>query len=1090
MKARIELLKFFLIITFSVIGILAHAQITIEAEKYKSLGNGTSPIVLENAGATVGYFDEYAETITYSVTIPTAGYYEFSLRYLAGAAGKLSIEATNGAVGLIDFEAKNGDSWWTTPLASWLETTYANSPLFYFASGVQTFTLKNLGTGINLDYIKLSKSSITNTSISSIITNPSKIEVMPGKSLQIAAYAVNSDSKVIASPIIWSLNVPNGLFTAGSSPSVETASVSIGGITKTLNIKVAMPTKKRNFVVSQFGKLTVTESYAGANDWAVRGEKRQKASLAGPSLFWSCSAPAWWKKETIDWLVEDWHIQVVRCPVSIGPGMYDNIAPYGSYTPKYLGTTWNNNNYVKNPELAKNMMDEVIAAAIENDIYVIIDFHDHHSQFFKKEAIEFFDYFSKKWGKYPNILYEIFNEPFVNEQVNQDGYADAVCNTIRANDPSNVIIIGSKNYSRNPEFGASFYSHGNIAGTWHGYVVDNHQADWIGKSSWGNGTAIVVTEWGRNGNSDGGLVQTFKNAGVIQCSWTLNNKQTNGDENWSAFNSSVTKSSGWTSSELSASGQWMRDMMRGYGYVPPAKIDPDAVQLSLEADKTLKLPTSSTSIIATASTGYGTINYNWIQTSGPNTASFSANNIANPSINNLQIGMYSFKVTASNGIDTQEGIIKVTVLPQNYTIPAGGDVIDNVDDNDFTTLWGGAWSVFDDSNDKGASTITSAINLPNNNTVNASYTLNKGGWAYNPYCGVKVSMKKDGTVMDLTGCQKITYKYKGAAHDFRVQMAKIADNDYHKKAIPASSTLTTVTVDWSALAQDPAWGTDVGAIDKTNIDYFSWQVSAASGSGTIEIDDLTCVGAKGPVNNMPPVAYAGIDTSTVNNNISLNGKNSFDIEGDTISYAWTQVSGPNTATITNNSSSTPSFTNLINGTYIFRLAVSDGKAITADSIAVTVNIQNTNISLQLAKGWNLISIPVGQANIPVTTLFPNAEVVKTNDSFYKKGLATYFNSLTNIEGGKGYLVYNSVQETIVSNVVTNTTVSTSLKKGWNLIGVPNLLSLAVSKLPTETIIIKNFDGFYIPNNGLSQITELKSGNGYFIKVSADCVINW
>ncbi|MBK8806029.1 MAG: cellulase family glycosylhydrolase [Bacteroidales bacterium] len=133
-------------------------------------------------------------------------------------------------------------------------------------------------------------------------------------------------------------------------------------------------------MVSLFGKLSVKESTASAGDWAVRGENGNKASLTGPSFFWSGSAETWWNKQTVDWMVDDWHIQLIRCPVSIAPGYWKNTAPFGSYSPVMVGTTWNNKDYYSNPELAKAMMDEMVAAAIENDIYVIIDFHEHFAE--------------------------------------------------------------------------------------------------------------------------------------------------------------------------------------------------------------------------------------------------------------------------------------------------------------------------------------------------------------------------------------------------------------------------------------------------------------------------------------------------------------------------------------------------------------------------------------------------------------------------------------------------------------------------------------------------------------------------------------
>ena len=53
-------------------------------------------------------------------------------------------------------------------------------------------------------------------------------------------------------------------------------------------------------------------------------------------------------------------------------------------------------------------MEAVIEGAIENDIYVIIDWHSHGIQL--EAAKTFFKEMAEKYGKYPHIIYEIFIE--------------------------------------------------------------------------------------------------------------------------------------------------------------------------------------------------------------------------------------------------------------------------------------------------------------------------------------------------------------------------------------------------------------------------------------------------------------------------------------------------------------------------------------------------------------------------------------------------------------------------------------------------------------------------------------------------------
>lgn len=91
--------------------------------------------------------------------------------------------------------------------------------------------------------------------------------------------------------------------------------------------------------------------------------------------------------------------------------------------------------------------------------------------------------------------------------------------------------------------------------------------------------------------------------------------------------------------------------------------------------------------------------------------------------------------------------------------------------------------------------------------------------------------------------------------------------------------------------------------------------------------------------NIPPVSNAGIDQviTLPTSSITFAGSGS-DSDGTVASHTWSQVSGPNTATITTPSSYTSTATGLIAGTYVFRLTVVDNLSVpTTDDMTVTVN---------------------------------------------------------------------------------------------------------------------------------------------------------
>lgn len=95
--------------------------------------------------------------------------------------------------------------------------------------------------------------------------------------------------------------------------------------------------------------------------------------------------------------------------------------------------------------------------------------------------------------------------------------------------------------------------------------------------------------------------------------------------------------------------------------------------------------------------------------------------------------------------------------------------------------------------------------------------------------------------------------------------------------------------------------------------------------------------------NTSPVADAGTDLSIVQvgTTVNLDGTQSYDDDGDPITYQWTFTSKPagSDAFISDFSTSTPSFVADVNGTYVISLTVTDGWA-TSDADTVTVSFEN------------------------------------------------------------------------------------------------------------------------------------------------------
>ncbi len=111
-----------------------------------------------------------------------------------------------------------------------------------------------------------------------------------------------------------------------------------------------------------------------------------------------------------------------------------------------------------------------------------------------------------------------------------------------------------------------------------------------------------------------------------------------------------------------------------------------------------------------------------------------------------------------------------------------------------------------------------------------------------------------------------------------------------------------------------------------------WMLSFKKGGGSAP--------APTPPSNAAPVANAGADKTTSGTSISLTGS-ATDSDGWISSYKWTQFGGA-TVSLSNANTQTVSISGLKNGTYYFRLTVTDNAGATAsDDVVVTVTGQST-----------------------------------------------------------------------------------------------------------------------------------------------------
>jgi len=195
--------------------------------------------------------------------------------------------------------------------------------------------------------------------------------------------------------------------------------------------------------------------------------------LRGISYGWHNWWPRFYNEHTVKWIKDDFKVNVVRAAMGVEPD--------GAYLDK--------------PEWSKQKIKTVIEAAIEEDIYVIIDWHSHDIDL--EEAKAFFTEMAQTYGDKPNVIYEIFNEPVNQSWDDVKVYSIEIIKAIRAHDPNNIILIGSPHWSQDVHIVADDPIEGfeNLMYTLHFYAATHKE--WLRERAdyaIGKGIPIFVSE--------------------------------------------------------------------------------------------------------------------------------------------------------------------------------------------------------------------------------------------------------------------------------------------------------------------------------------------------------------------------------------------------------------------------------------------------------------------------------------------------------------------------------------------------------------------------------------------------------------------
>jgi aryl-phospho-beta-D-glucosidase BglC (GH1 family) len=302
--------------------------------------------------------------------------------------------------------------------------------------------------------------------------------------------------------------------------------------------------------VAKNGHLSIS------SDGLIKNKLGRPVSFAGNSLFWSNDyyrGNSFYNKDVIAWLHKDWKSDIIRIPMAADPDIHDS--------------------YVFSPEHNVAKVKTVVDACLNLGLYVIIDWHSHKAELNEREAVKFFTEMATKYGKYPNVIYEIYNEPLKQSWKEiVKPYSENLISAIRKIDPDNIIVVGSPHWSQDVDNVAKdpITGYKNIAYTLHFYAGSHFK--WLmdkAQKAVDAKLPMIVTEWGSvNADGNGAVnyewtekwMQFMRKNNLTHCVWAVNDKE----EGSSIVKKGSSISGGWKDDDLTESGKLAKAYIMGW----------------------------------------------------------------------------------------------------------------------------------------------------------------------------------------------------------------------------------------------------------------------------------------------------------------------------------------------------------------------------------------------------------------------------------------------------------------------------------------------------------------------------------------------
>lgn len=299
--------------------------------------------------------------------------------------------------------------------------------------------------------------------------------------------------------------------------------------------------------VSQHGQLSVKNGQLV--DKSGKGYQLRGMSTHGLTWF-----PEFVNESAFKTLRDDWNTNVVRLAM-------------------YVDEWGNGQCYMGNKSGSLELLEKGVDICIKLDMYVIIDWHvlnPGDPSKYTNEAKSFFETVSKRYAKYPNVIYEICNEP--NGGASWSGnikpYAEKIIPVIRKNAPNSVIIVGTPTWSQEIDKPLSDpLNYKNVMYAFHFYAATHAGLRSNVENCVAQGLPVFVSEFGTCDASGGGAndfnetqkwLSYFDKQGISYCNWSICNK----DETCSVLRPGTSANGNWSESNLTENGKWIRNWLK------------------------------------------------------------------------------------------------------------------------------------------------------------------------------------------------------------------------------------------------------------------------------------------------------------------------------------------------------------------------------------------------------------------------------------------------------------------------------------------------------------------------------------------------